>query len=147
MISEHSAGGIVYRQRAKGQELRDKGKQIEWLICKHSGYHKWVLPKGIIETGESPEDTALREVSEEAGIKAKIINKITPDVAYKYTKNGIWVNKKVEFFLMEYASGDIKDHCWEMEEVKWVKGEEALKLLEFPTEKRVFEQVVKTFWD
>ena len=140
MISEHSAGGAVFRRR-------DKGRSIEWLICKHSGYHKWVLPKGIIETGELAEDAALREVSEETGIKAKIINEITPTMAYKYIKNGILIDKKVEFFLMEYASGDIKDYCWEMEEVKWVKVEEALKLLEFPTEKRVFEQVVKTFWD
>lgn len=139
-VSEHSAGGVVYRQK-------DKGKTIEWLICKHSGYHKWVLPKGIVEEKESPEDTALREVNEETGVKAKIINKIMPDVAYKYTKNGILVDKKVEFFLMEYASGDIKDHCWEMEEIKWIKAEEALKLLEFPTEKRVFEEAVKTFRD
>jgi len=139
-INEHSAGGIVFRRR-------EKGKSIEWLICKHSGYHKWVLPKGIIETGELAEDAALREVSEETGIKAKIINEITPTMAYKYIKNGILIDKKVEFFLMEYASGDIKDHCWEMEEVKWVQMEEVLKLLEFPTEKKVFEQAVKTFWD
>jgi len=140
MISEHSAGGVVFRRK-------EKGRTIEWLVCKHSGYHKWVLPKGIIESDESPDDAALREVSEETGIKAKIVKRITLDVAYKYTKNGILVDKKVEFFLMEYASGDIKDYCWEMEEVKWVKVEEALKLLEFPTEKRVFEQAVKTFWD
>ena len=138
MISEHSAGGIVFRRK-------DKGKTTEWLVSKHSGYHKWVLPKGIIESGELPEDAALREVSEETGIKAKIVNKIMPTITYKYTKNGILVNKKVEFFLMEYASGDIKDHCWEMEEVQWVIAEEALRLLEFPTEKRVFEQAVKTF--
>ena len=94
-----------------------------------------MLPKGIIESGELPEDAALREVSEETGIKAKIVNKIMPTITYKYTKNGILVNKKVEFFLMEYASGDIKDHCWEMEEVQWVIAEEALRLLEFPTEK------------
>jgi 8-oxo-dGTP pyrophosphatase MutT (NUDIX family) len=136
MINEHSAGGAVFRRR-------EKGRTVEWLVCKHSGYHKWVLPKGIIETGESPEDAALREVSEETGVKAKIIKKIMPGVAYKYTKNKILVDKKVEFFLMEYASGDIKDHCWEMEEVKWILANEALELLEFPTEKKVFEQAIK----
>ncbi len=136
IINEHSAGGVVFRRR-------EKRRTIEWLICKHSGYHKWVLPKGIIETGEILEDAALREVSEETGIKAKIINKITPDVAYKYTKNGILVDKKVEFFLMEYASGDIKNHCWEMEEVKWVPANEAMKLLAFETERMVFKLALK----
>lgn len=131
-IKEHSAGGIVFRKR-------DKGRTTEWLICKHSGYHKWVLPKGIIETGESPEEAALREVAEETGIKAKIIGKIMPEVAYKYIKNGILVDKKVEFFLMEYASGDIKDHCWEMEEIKWVTAEGAIRLLAFETEKMVLK--------
>ena len=140
MINEHSAGGVVFRRRKKG-------RTIEWLICKHSGYRKWVLPKGIIETGELAEDAALREVSEETGIKAKIINEITPTMAYKYIKNGILIDKKVEFFLMEYASGDIKDHCWEMEEVKWIPANEALELLEYPTEKRVFEQAIKIFKD
>jgi len=141
MISEYSAGGVVFRKfRIQNSEFR-----IKWLACKHSGYHKWVLPKGIIETGELPEDAALREVGEETGIKAKIIHRITPDVAYKYTKNVILIDKKVEFFLMEYVSGDIKDHCWEMEEVKWVTANEALELLEFPTEKRVFEKIIKIF--
>jgi|SRR3989338_557072 len=136
MISEHSAGGAVFRRR-------DKGRSIEWLICKHSGYHKWVLPKGIIEQGEKPEETALREVSEETGVKAKIVKKIMPDVAYKYTKNGILVDKKVEFFLMKYAAGNIKNRCWEIEEVKWVQSKEAIRLLEFPTEKKVFERAAK----
>ncbi len=132
-VNEHSAGGIVFRSR-------EKGRAIEWLVCKHSGYHKWVLPKGIIETGETPEDAAIREVNEETGVKAKIIHRITSNVAYKFIKNGVLIDKKVDFFLMEYSSGNIKDHSWEMEDVKWFKASEALELLEFPTEKKVFKR-------
>ncbi len=95
-VNEHSAGGIVFRSR-------EKGRAIEWLVCKHSGYHKWVLPKGIIETGETPEDAAIREVNEETGVKAKIIHRITSNVAYKFIKNGVLIDKKVDFFLMESA--------------------------------------------
>lgn len=144
-ITEHSAGGVVFRQRAKGQGPRAKGQTIEWLVCKHSGYHKWVLPKGIVEQGEDPKVAAIREVLEETGIKAEIIKKIPTEVAYKYTKNGILVDKRVEFFLMEYVSGDIRDHCWEMEEVKWVTGEEALKLLAFETERKVLKIAIGQF--
>ena len=142
-ISEHSAGGIVYRRKDKGQRTKDEGRQIKWLICKHSGYHKWVLPKGIIEEGETSEKAALREVQEETGVTAKSIEKITPEVRYTYQKQDFLVDKRVEFFLMEYVKGDIKNHSWEMEDVKWVSAEEALKLLEFPTERKTFQSASK----
>lgn len=138
-ISEHSAGGIVYRPLA----TRHAPRAILWLICKHSGYHKWVLPKGIVEAGEKPEEAAVREVEEETGVMAKILKKITPDVRYKYTKNGTLINKSVEFFLMEHVSGDIKNHNWEMEGVRWASKDEALKSLAFPTEQRVLRTAIK----
>lgn len=137
-ISEHSAGGVVYRCFA----TRHAPRAILWLICKHSGYHKWTLPKGIVEEGEKPEKTAIREVKEETGVTAKILKKIIPDVRYTYTKNDILVNKRVEFFLMEYVSGDIKNHGWEMEKVKWATEEEVLRVLGFDAEKQVFGAAV-----
>ena len=54
---------MVYK-RLKTQDSRLK---IGWLIGKHSGYHKWVLPKGLIEKGEKGYETAVREVQEEMG--------------------------------------------------------------------------------
>lgn len=141
-ISEHSAGGVVYRRKAKDQRLKAKGSQIAWLICKHSGYHKWALPKGIIEEGETSEEAAIREVKEETGVLAKIIRKIMPDVRYQYQKKEFSVDKTVEFFLMEYQSGNIKNHNWEMEDTKWVSGEKALKLLAFEEERRIFRSAI-----
>ncbi len=58
-LEEISAGGVVYRQM---------GDDCEFLIGKHSGYHKWVLPKGLVEKGESYQETAAREVMEEVGV-------------------------------------------------------------------------------
>ncbi|MBU1084789.1 MAG: NUDIX domain-containing protein [Candidatus Beckwithbacteria bacterium] len=121
---EFSAGGVVY--------LGDK-----WLVCKHSGYHKWGLPKGLVEKGESLEDTALREVEEECGIKCKIVEKITVPERYVYVFDGVKVFKQVNYFLMEYVSGDIKDHDWEVEEVEWLGFDEALTRLDFPGAKKV----------
>ncbi len=68
-IEEVSAGGLVFRKK-----LGDRGEQYEFLIGKHSGYHKWVLPKGLVERGEAKEETAVREVAEEVGVRAKIIS-------------------------------------------------------------------------
>lgn len=138
-ISEFSAGGVVFRKST----IDHQPSTISWLICKHSGYHRWVLPKGIVEEGESPEDAAIREVLEETGIKARIVKKITPDVRYHYTKNGILVNKRVAFYLMEYVSGDVADRSWEMEDVRWVSSETALRLLAFIDERRVLTNAVK----
>lgn len=74
---EFSAGGIVYRKSEVPTEVLRAGKSRKsdflWLIGKHSGYHKWVLPKGLIEKGEKGFETAVRETEEEMGVKAKLI--------------------------------------------------------------------------
>lgn len=156
---EHSVGGIVYRKvqivqlvpaksqniQAGGQKSKKGGEQqqIQWLISKHSGYHKWVLPKGIVEERETGEEAALREVEEETGIKAEIVEKIDFEVRYQYQKDNILVDKTVEFYLMKYVGGDTKNHSWEMEEVKWAEYDEATKLLGFEGEKEVLKRVIK----
>jgi 8-oxo-dGTP pyrophosphatase MutT (NUDIX family) len=127
---EFSAGGVVY-------------KGDKWLVCKHSGYHKWVLPKGLVEEGEKPRQTALREVEEECGIKTKIIDKIPEAEKYIYTFEGTKIFKVVEYFLMEYVSGDIKDHDWEMEEVEWLSFKEAKERLDFSAAKKVMDRARK----
>ena len=73
-LEEVSAGGVVYRK------TQDK---LEFLIGKHSGYHKWVLPKGLVEKGESREEAAVREVEEEVGVVAKI-TEISPIKIIEY---------------------------------------------------------------
>jgi 8-oxo-dGTP pyrophosphatase MutT (NUDIX family) len=131
---EFSSGGAVYKQ--------DGGKVL-WLICKHSGYHKWVLPKGLIDPGEKAEETAVREVAEETGIKTKIIAKIPDPEKYVYTMNGVRIFKMVTYFLMEYVSGDIKDHDFEMEAVEWLPYDEADAKLNFHGAKAVLAKAKK----
>lgn len=68
---EFSAGGVVFKKlKAKNSKLKTL-----WLIGKHSGYHKWVLPKGLIEKGERGFETAVRETEEEMGIKGRVLLK------------------------------------------------------------------------
>ena len=127
---EFSAGGVVY-------------KNDKWLVCKHSGYHKWVLPKGLVEEGESLKTTAVREVEEECGIKTKIMAKITDPERYVYIFEGVKVFKQVDYFLMKYVSGDIKDHDWEMEEAEWLSFSKAKKRLDFPAARKVMDKAKK----
>src|SRR5260221_3257610 len=118
--TEISAGGVVFRKNGEGYEV---------LISKHSGYHKWVLPKGRGEKGESLEATAIREVEEEVGVRAKIVEKIGEPEEYIYTFGGERIFKKVYYFLMQYVSGSEKDHDFEMEEVKWATFDEPIALM------------------
>ena len=128
---ELSAGGVVYKK---------EDGQILWLVCKHSGYHKWVLPKGLVEEGEGLEETAVREVEEECGIKTKVVAKIPEPEKYIYTMNNVKIFKMVNYFLMEYVSGDIVNHDFEMEEVGWFKFEEAAEKLNWHGAKKVLEK-------
>lgn len=116
---EVSAGGVVYRRDADG---------IKVLICKDAGYQKWVLPKGVINRGEAVEETARREVREEVGVTAQIINSLGEE-KYVYMARDVRVFKAVHYFLMEYQSGSEADHDHEMTEVRWVSLSEAISLM------------------
>ena len=67
---EFSAGCVVFK---KQPETKNQ-KQVRFLIGVHSGYKKWVLPKGLIEKGERGFETAVRETEEEMGVKAKLVS-------------------------------------------------------------------------
>ena len=156
--TEHSAGGVVYKTLVTNR----KSPTTLYLIGLHSGYHKWVLPKGLIEPGESPQATALREVQEEMGITANIIgDTLLHTENYTYTATfkpsledtrrrvaqysdtqpgDTLVHKTVDFYLMAYVSGDPKNHDWEMAEAGWFTFTEALKKLAFPGEKLALQK-------
>jgi len=148
---EFSSGAVVFWKN-------------KFLLGKHSGYHKWVLPKGLIETGEKEIETAVRETEEEMGIKAKPVltkpihtekyfyfadfkeeQNNTRRVAVYQEKGGgkTKVFKTVTFYLMEYVSGDPANHGWEMEDAGWFEYDEALGLMSFVGEKKALQKAVK----
>ncbi len=129
MKREFSAGGIVFNK--KGQVL----------LTKHSQNHHWGFPKGLIEEGQKSEEAALREVKEEGGVEAKILGKIGYS-KYIYTFEKEKIFKVVTYFLMEYISGNPKDHDWEMEDAGWFSPDEALKTLSFSQDKNLLKQAL-----
>ena len=133
---EVSAGGIVFK---KGDE------NVLWLITQHSQHRGWGFPKGIIgdtKQNEPMEEAAIREVGEEGGIQAIIIYKDPVKVGYKYKMDDYLVDKTVYYFLMQYVSGDPKDHDWEVAEAKFVPEEEVMKTLSFKTDKEAFRKIL-----
>jgi 8-oxo-dGTP pyrophosphatase MutT (NUDIX family) len=155
--SEVSAGGIVFKTINNPPSTVHRPLSILWLICQHSQHKGWVFPKGLIgdsEKNETMKTAALREVEEEGGVKAKIINNKPIQVSYIYqwlcsphggkTGEKILVNKTVFYYLMEYISGDPKNHDWEMSDAKFVTKEEVKNTLTFKSDQEAFEKILKS---
>lgn len=132
MKREFSAGGIVFNN------------QSQVLLTQHSSNHYWGFPKGHVDPGQNIKEAALREVKEEGGVEAEVIEKVG-DSKYVYThpETGEKIFKVVTIFLMKYFSGDPQDHDWEVEEAKWFTPEEALKTLSFSNDKTLLKKALE----
>jgi len=75
------------------------------------------LPKGHPDAGETPEQAATREVREETGLDARLIDKLG-EIRYWYRRKHRRINKRVVFYLFEYRAGDVADHDAEVEEAR-----------------------------
>ena len=169
VIREISAGGVVIRRKDDGwwmaaielpagapvtaaasapastpastQNVRHRGRvKPKTVLC---------LPKGLIDPGEKPLDAALREVREETGVVAVPITKLG-DSKYVYVRSwsdGERVFKIVSFYLLQYESGRIDNIADEMRievaRARWIRLEEAPKLLAYRGEKQMARQALQ----
>src|SRR4051794_35576124 len=117
MSKEISAGGLVYRWREgilEVQMIQDR-------------YGKITLPKGKMESGETIEQTALREILEETGIEGQIIKFIT-QIGYQFSMpDAGTIDKEVHYFLVEAVGGVQQVQIEEIRGVEWLSPQEAWK--------------------
>ena len=99
------------------------------------------LPKGHPEAGESARDAAIREVREETGVEAELIEPLG-EVEYTYERSGQQILKRVAFFLFEYRSGDVADHDHEIEDARWMPLREAATQLSYQGEREMVRRVL-----
>ena len=128
-----SAGGVVVRTGPGGPEVA-LAEQIDWNTQERNVR----LPKGHLEDGESLEAAALREVEEEVGLRARIVERLS-DVRYRFWHHAEsrFVPKRVVFFLMTLESGDGHPADGAMETVFWADFETAAARLSFDSERAV----------
>lgn len=152
--NEVSAGGIVYK-KLDDSPRKDK---LLWLVVQHSQHKGWVFPKGLVgdtNPNEKKQTAAVREVEEEGGVKATIVYPEPIKVKYVYQwsesphggKRGekILVKKTVYYFLMNYLSGDPKNHDWEVSEAKFLTEKEVKKILTYETDRKAFEKALEIY--
>jgi 8-oxo-dGTP pyrophosphatase MutT (NUDIX family) len=125
---EFSAGGVVFRD----------GQCIVIVPTRRAkgGERVLALPKGHPEGGESGADAALREIHEETGVEAALIEKLG-DVRYWYQRDGKRIAKIVSFFLFEHVSGDPAGDPFEVEEARWMPFDEAENALSYRGEREM----------
>jgi 8-oxo-dGTP pyrophosphatase MutT (NUDIX family) len=131
-----SAGGAAFRKTSRGLEV---------ALVSVGKPPRWQLPKGLIDSGESPEQAAVREVREEAGINAttaQLIEKVEYWYQAKEGNERIRYHKFVNFFLMWYESGDVVHHDNEVNEARWFPVHEAITALAFRSERAVVERAL-----
>jgi 8-oxo-dGTP pyrophosphatase MutT (NUDIX family) len=131
---EFSAGGVVVRRLRGGWRL---------AAIQPGGKEVWALPKGLVGPGESPAETAAREVAEETGIHGRLVEKLG-DVRYVYTWEGERVFKVVSFYLFRYLRGRLGDippeHAHEVASTRWLPLDEAPRLLAYKGEREMAER-------
>ena len=152
MAREFSAGGVVVR-RMQGQwwvaviePARDRSDSNDKKSHRGRKSEISALPKGLVDQGEQPEQTAIREVREEAGIETSSIAKIT-DIKYFYVRT--WSDKQrvfkiVSFYLLLYRSGRIgeipENMRHEVRRAFWLPIEEAAAKLTYAGERDVVKR-------
>jgi 8-oxo-dGTP pyrophosphatase MutT (NUDIX family) len=130
---EFSAGGVVVSD----------GQVVTIVPVKRAadGSRVLGLPKGHLDGEETPEEAARREVAEETGVDAELLEHLG-DVEYRYDRRGRAINKVVRFYLFAYRSGDLADHDHEIEDASWMLLADAAEQLSYPGEREMVRRAL-----
>ncbi|RSM82290.1 NUDIX hydrolase [Amycolatopsis sp. WAC 01375] len=135
-VDETSAGGLVVDAERANAALIGR-------LDRH-GRLLWSLPKGHIEDGETVEQTAVREVKEETGISAQVLQPLGT-IDYWFVAERRRVHKTVHHFILEATGGELSDEDVEVTEVAWVPLAELETKLAYSDERKLVRKAKELF--
>ncbi len=136
MEEQFSAGGIIVKK------VEDKLKVL--LIKDRFGH--WTWPKGHIEAGETPEETALREIDEETGLRSLEIKSEIYTQEYTFVEDDRTIKKTVNIFLIEsLIHEEIIANVPEIAEARWFWQEEAVDKVEYHDSGEIVQKAINVF--
>lgn len=134
---QHSAGGVVYKREGARTKI--------CLVSKKNG-RIWALPKGRLDPGETPEQTAHREVLEETGHLAQV-GCIIDEIHYYFflNENQTYYHKTVKFYIMRVLEENSQQRDEEADDVAWFDFPEAMRKLSYLNEKKILKKAQRMF--
>jgi 8-oxo-dGTP pyrophosphatase MutT (NUDIX family) len=133
---QFAAGGVVIK--------KEKGRARVLLI--KDSYGHWIWAKGHIEKEESPEKAAIREVSEETGLKKLQVIERLGKQEYYFTLKGKRIFKTVYVFLIKASSGErLAIQASEIRGGRWFWPEEALDKIEYEGSRDLLRKAIDIF--
>jgi len=131
MPREASAGGVV---------IRERDGELDLAVIKPRGRSVWALPKGHVDSGETPDRAAGREVLEETGLDVQLEEPLG-EIRYVYQFRGRKIFKQVHFFLFRCVGGEINridpSMRVEVEQARWIPLAQADQLLAYRGEREM----------
>jgi ADP-ribose pyrophosphatase YjhB (NUDIX family) len=134
-VEETSAGGLVLDRSGPAPRAALIGRRDR------RGKLVWSLPKGHLEDGETPEQTAVREVREETGITSEVLAPLGV-IDFWFMSHEKRVHKTVHHFLLEARGGELNDSDSEVDEVAWVPLDELDERLGHDDERELLPRAV-----
>ena len=131
MNYEKSCGAVIFR--------RESGV-LAFLLVRHRNDGHWGFPKGLMDEGETEEETAAREVCEETGLTVKLLDGFRSSVRYSPCPNTV---KDAVFFLAPAPDMLVECDVSEIEECTWCETAEAMELLNFENSRGVLMEACR----
>ncbi|QNO16025.1 NUDIX domain-containing protein [Alkalicella caledoniensis] len=131
MRYEKSCGAVVFRR---------EDKKVKILLLKHINGGHWGLPKGHVEEGETEQETAVREILEETGLKVcALYDEFRYEMEYSPVEG---IMKKVVYFVAEVQESQFNHQVEEVEQCIWVNGDEALGQVTYDNTKKLLSKAL-----